>query len=282
MQVDDTNTGAEIETIDSPVENAAVESEAVTEEVAEDSPEDENEGTKELSKDDELKKVKKALNKKNRYNDNLRSRLRALEAEHAKLKNSTGTKKEAPNMDNFESVIDYMKAENQHFLEEKLGEQTQQQQLSYVEQQKAAIRAQQDQQIESSITELVNTNSEAKRVLSENIAVIEAMPDHIENLMYEIDNPSAAVFALTKEGRLQDLYYMNPYVAAAELVNAQARGLSYLKATPQAQQRPQVQQNTAKLPQAPQPMKSLKGSGSGGKKGVSDMSPDELMKWMNS
>jgi len=172
-------------------------------------------------------------------------------------------------MEQFESVLDYVKAENAYELDKRFAEQNQNQQLTELQQQQAQIRAQQDQHIEASISELVTTNAEAKQVFSQALPVIEQMPEHIQNLFYEIDNAPAAAFALAKEGRLQDLYYMNPYIAAAELVQAQQRGLQYLATSSQLQKQP------------PKPLDGLRGNGKSTGKPLHQKSPDELMKWLN-
>jgi len=88
--------------------------------------------------------------------------------------------------------------------------------------------------------------------------------------MYEIEDAPAATYALAKEGRLQDLYYMPPHVAAAHLVQAEIRGKQYL------------QQSTRVQKQAPQPIGSLKGAGKSSTKSLGQMTPNELDKWRKS
>lgn len=221
--------------------------------------------------DKEMKTIKKALNKKNRYIDNQRSRIRSLEGEIQKLQTSMNTgASDAPQMEQYESVLDYMEAKQKHDLEQKFAEQGQQQQLTHLQQQQMAVRQQQDQQIETEINELVDSSPEVKSVFEENLAVIEQMPPHIEALMYEVD-AVAAGYALAKEGRLQDLYSMHPHVAAAELVQAQHRGRQYLEQSSSA----------PSISKAPKPIASARGSGTNSKP-LDKRSPDELMKWLNS
>jgi hypothetical protein len=176
-------------------------------------------------------------------------------------------------MEGFESVMDYMKAENQHFLEQKFTEQQQKQQLSQVEQQKAAVRAQQDQHFEASLAEIVTNNPEARQLMVDAMPIYQQMPKHVEDFLYEIDNAPAAVYALVKEGRLQDVFYMHPQIAAAELVAAQSRGMQYLD-TP-VRKAPQIQAQTQMQP--PKPMTGVKGAGKSSPK-LSDMSADDLVK----
>ncbi len=218
--------------------------------------------------DKEMKTIKKALNKKNRYIDNLRARNRALQAEMQKLKASpNGSVKPPPSMDQFESVLDYVKAENAYELDKRLSEQQSQQQLSLLEQQQAAIRQQQTQAMAQDFAELSSASSEAKAILEQAMPLVGQMPDHLDELFFEIDNAAAAIYALAKEGRLQDVYYMHPHIAAAEIVQAQHRGLQYMaNATRQVPQK-----------QPPKPLDGLKGRAKTSRD-YKDMSPDEIVK----
>jgi hypothetical protein len=230
-------------------------------------------------KANETEKLKKALKKKNRYTENLRARLRALESEHEKLK-STSFTKEAPKMEGFESVMDYMKAENQHFLDQKFSEHNQQQQLSAVEQQKAALRAQQDQHFEAGFSEIVNSDPAIKSLMIEAMPAFQNMPKHVEEFLYEIDNAPAAVYALVKEGRLQDVFYMHPQIAAAELVAAQARGEQYLqKPVTQAVASPVIPQQTVQAT-AHKPMTGVKGAGKPSTSPAT-LKGEKILKWLD-
>lgn len=221
--------------------------------------------------DKELKTVRKALEKRNRYINNQRQRIRALEDQMQKMQASFGKEKtEAPSMDKFESVLDYMKADQNHTLEQKLAEQAQQQKLDLLKQQKELALAEQSRVIEQQAVELAQSNPDFQKVISANSQVFSAMPDHINEIMTELDDGLAAAYALAKEGRLASLYSMPPHIAAAHLVQAEIRGQQYL----QQAAKPQTQQQTK---QPPKPIGSLKGAGKPGKT-LSDMSPDELVK----
>ena len=217
--------------------------------------------------DGELKTVRKALDKRNRYINNQRNRIRALEAELNKMKEGFGKDSPAaPDLNKFDSVIDYMKADNKHLIEQHLAEQAHKAQLAALEQQKAAVIEQRTQEVATHVQELLSSNQDFAKTVRDNAALIENMPSHVEGLMMEIDNPAAATYALAKEGRLNDLYYMPPELAAAHLVQAEIRGQQYL------------QQSAPKQTQsAPKPIGSLKGSGKSSKS-YADMSAEELAK----
>lgn len=219
--------------------------------------------------DGELKTVRKALDKRNRYINNQRNKIRALETEILKMKEGfNGGNSEAPKLETFDSVIDYMDAKNNHTLDQKLAEQAHKAQLAALEQQQQMAFNQQAQEVHAQVQELLASSPEFSKVISANANVIQAMPPHVEKLMAEIDNAPAATYALAKEGRLQDLYYMPEHIAAAHLVQAEIRGQQYL------------QQSTKPTQQAPKPIGKLGGSGKSTGKSVDDMSADELMKWL--
>lgn len=263
-------TLSDIETTDTLVE--AVEA-VETEET--DAPEGDKPEGDEAPADDvdgELKTVRKALDKRNRYINNQRNKIRALEAEMSKLKDSYSKgAAEAPSLEKFDSVIDYMKADQTHTLDQRLAEQAHKAQLAALEQQQQMAVQQQVQEVAQQVQELLSSSPEFGKVIKANANVINAMPPHVEKLMAEIDNAPAATYALAREGRLQDLYYMPEHIAAAHLVQAEIRGQQYLQqATPKAPVQP-----------APKPIGSLKG-GAKGSKSMADMNPSELVKHINS
>lgn len=255
-------------------EKASVEVENVKEPVSDEQEETdlETEGGETEGIDKELKTVRKALEKRNRYINNQRQRIRALEDQMQKMQQSfeQNKPKSAPSMEQFDSAIDYIKADQAHALDKRFTEQQQEQQLAMLRQQQDAVRQQQIAEVAQNMNELLNSNHDMKKVISDNAAVIGSMPQHIEKLMYEIDDAPAATYALAKEGRLQDLYNMPEHIAAAHLVQAEIRGQQYL------------QQAAKPIKEAPKPIGSLKGAGKTSTKSLGQMNPDELGKWLNS
>ena len=145
--------------------------------------------------------------------------------------------------------------------------------MAQLEQQQQAAFAQREQEVGAQVQELFASNPDFAKTIQANVNLIDAMPAHVERLMMEIDDAPAATYALVKEGRLQDLYYMPPDLAAAHLVQAEIRGQQLL------------QQTATKQPAkpAPQPIGSIRGStGKSTQKSPEDMSPDQLMKWLKS
>lgn len=265
---DNIDTGGQVAEADVPVTDAAeVKSEAVENEVSTDDGDD----APASDVDSELKTVRKALDKRNRYINNQRNRIRDLESQMQKLRDGFGSNKTAaPELEKFDSVIDYMKADNNYTLEQKLAEQAHKNELSQLEQQQNMALQQQVHEVSIQMQELLSSNTDFQKVISSNANVIESMPPFIEKMMVEIDDAPAATYALAKEGRLQALYSMPPHIAAAHLVQAEIRGQQYLQ---QAAPNRQVNQTQP----APKPIGSLKGSGKSNKS-YADMNADELAK----
>jgi len=264
-----TNVGSEIET-DVSIEGNAAESEAPesNEQEAADNGEPSN------NVDKELKTVRKALDKRNRYINNQRQRIRDLENKMREMEQGFSQKKaQAPEMEQFDSVLDYMKADQNYTLEQKLSEQQHNQQLEMLRSQQDAVIAQQAQEMAVQMSEIMK-HPDVKKTISENANVINQMPPHIERLMVEIDDAPAATYALAKEGRLQDLYYMPPHIAAAHLVQAEIRGQQYLQQESSFSQQPPAQQK-----QPPKPIGSLKGSGKSST-AIPSLKGEKLLNWI--
>jgi len=229
--------------------------------------EDDADGGKDIPKE-----VEKALRKKDRYNRNLLARLRETEAKLQQMQQQPKAQADAgePQEADFDNYGDFLQAKIMHQVkQEMMGNQREQQEgaLTFQQQQ---IREQQDEIVGSQVETLVNENDDFKNVLQSNMQIVDSMPDHISDLVYQIDNAVVGAYALAKEGRLQDLYSMQPQIAAAEMIAAVQRGNQYLE------------QGVQPRKPAPQPMKSLKGTGNAGSKNLANMSPDQIVNWVNS
>lgn len=220
--------------------------------------------------DDELKTVRKALEKRNRYINNQRQRISDLQAQIQKLQDGYGKDKpQAPELDKFDSALDFLKADTRHELKQELAEMQHKQKLELLEQQKAIALEEQSRIIEQQVVELAQTNPDFKKVVSDNVRVFQSMPEHINGLLTDLENGHIAAYALAKEGRLQSIYSMPPHIAAAHLVNAEIRGQQYLL------------QAAKPRKTAPEPIGAIKG-GKSSTPSLSDMSPSELDKWRKS
>lgn len=224
------------------------------------------------------KKAVNALNRRDR-------RIRQLQAERNELrKQLEGLEKpeapEEPREEDFDSFSEFLKARQDWQIENfktQSGAEQQQQQITAREQ---AVRQQQEQLIAEDVTELVNNSPEIREIFQKNAPLIDQMPPHVVEMVYQLDDPIAATVALAKEGRLAEVYNMHPQYLALELYNAQQRGVPMVrggKGQPQpAGPAAQPQGPTSK---APQPMPASKGRGKTVNSPL-ELSDKEFSKWL--
>lgn len=241
-----------------------------------DNQEDENQNQEEGEQEDAApkgdetpfpKKAVNAINRRDRQIRQLRAQLREVEAKKSAPQQENQQTESEPKEDDFDNYGDFLKARQDYFLNQHKRSSEAEREQSNLTQQQQQIREQQDAIINQQVTEMVQSNPDVQKVLAQNIDVIENMPPEIENLMYELDDPVSAGFALAKEGRLGDLYNMNPQLALLELYHAQQRGQQYLK-----------QKSAPPVSKAPKPIAGAKGTG-GSSKSLSQMTPEQIVDW---
>jgi hypothetical protein len=213
------------------------------------------------------KKAVNAIQRRDRTIRQLRAQMRELSKGQTESAAAPAAQSsDEPKPENFETYGEYLEARVDYKLAKELKGREAQQQKDTVQTQQADIRKQQTEIIGEQIQQFAKTSADFAKVMQENAEFISnlPMPAHIEELLYELDNTPLAVYALTKEGRLEDVYGMSPHLAAAELISAQQRGQGYLNA----------------VSQAPKPMTPVKGIGSTSKR-AHEMTADEVVAWAN-
>lgn len=194
------------------------------------------------------KKAVNALNRKNKQISKLRAQMRELEA---KLnENQAPKEKKVLNPDDFESYGDYINAQVEALVDQKTHQSQTDMQKAHIAQQKQVLQAQRDQYILEQAKEASKTLTDLPYVWQQNAEVLDALPKDVADIFYSIDNAPAAIYMLAKEGKLQDLMYANPAVAAYEIVTAQNKGLEMLSRPAQ------------RVSRAPEPIAKAKGNGS--------------------
>jgi hypothetical protein len=209
------------------------------------------------------KKAVNALSRRDKKIGQLRERERQLLQELESLKKQTpATKQEAkesaPKEEDFETYGEYLDARAAYAAEKKYSE----------------IQAKQKQESESVESEsrkserieaLEDNAEEAKKIITDFDTVVNAalstakLAPHVQQVFLEADNPAFALYALAKEGTLEDLNDMTAYQVAKTVARMEEKGLTYKKQTTKA----------------PAPMSPAKGTGSAGKP-LDRMSYDEL------
>lgn len=194
------------------------------------------------------KKAVNALNRKNKQIHKLRAQMRELEAKLSEAPKEVEQK--SVNPDDFESYGDYINAQVDAMVNQKITQSQSEAQKQQLVQQQEALKAQRDMQIIEQANEAAQVLPDLPQLWQQNAHTLDALPEPIAEIFYSLDNAPAAIYALAKEGKVESLLYANPYVAAHEIVNAQTRGLAMM-------QKPQT-----KASQAPAPISKAKGTGS--------------------
>mgnify|MGYP001547769859 CR=1 FL=1 len=219
--------------------------------------EDDNSGDKGQSDDSEAgqqeevefpKKAINALNRKNKQINKLRAQMRELEAKLNEQPNVSEAKE--INSDDFENYGDYINAQVEALVEQKTKQSQADMHKQQLTQQQEYLKAQRDQFIIEQAQEMSQTLTDLPDVWSQNAQTLDSLPEQISDIFYNIENAPAAIYTLAKEGKLESLMYMNPAVAAYEIINAQNKGLELFS-------KPQK-----RVSQAPTPISKAKGTGS--------------------
>lgn len=207
------------------------------------------------------KKAVNALNRKDKKINKLRAQLRELEE---KLDQQTNISQERKTVtpDEFDTYGEYLKAEMKAELEQQLGQTAAQQQQAQLNAQKEQLMQQRDNEIAVQTQEVSKYVPDLKETMQQHIHTLDALPQSIADIFYNIDNAPIAAYVLAKEGKLETLAYTSPHVAAYEIMAAQNKGMELLNKS--ASQSNHVSQ-------APQPMKAVRGTGSHKKQ----LSPDD-------
>ena len=205
-----------------------------------------------------IKKMDNAIKRRDKKLAQSNARLRELEAKLAEAQKPFEPKNVNP--DDFETMDEYFKAQTEAAIENKFTQNNTDQQKAQLDAQKQQIIAERNEAIIEQANEVSQTLTDLPQVWRQNAAILNALPEQVTEMFYSLDNAPVAIYTLAKEGRLADLAYMNPHIAAQEIYSAQQRGAGLL--------RPRTQQT------APEPMRSAKG----GVKTTKDLSKGSVLK----
>ena len=243
------------------------------EEAQNDSNEDNSKESEEIgSKPDEaLTKEQLAKRERNRQS-HLNSKLAQMRRENRELKARfeqaqkapETPKQEAPKESDFENYGDYLKADAKYQIKQELAERDKVSKEATKSQAIDAYKQGRVQEIAGKTQEFVKQVPEYTELCSEYSDFLNNIPPEIEEAFLEAEDAPLALYALMKEGKIEELETMSPYKISMEIARAEIRGKSYL-----APQR--------KVTNAPAPITAAKGNSSGGKP-LHQQSPDELMK----
>lgn len=236
-------------------------------EVTEPTPEATPEEKPEAKEDSFPKKAVNAISRRDKKIGKQAEQIRALNAELSKLR--TQAPKEAPKEADFEGKPygEYLKAEAKHAAAEEITERETKRIESDLEATKIAYKEERGQIIADNAVEARKSFSDFDAVLKASKPVLDSLPPEIQELFLDADNGAFALYAVAKEGALEDLADMSIGRAAMTIKSMEDKGLAL--------------KQPKKATNAPAPMSPAKGTGTGGKP-LHEQSVDELMKWVKS
>jgi hypothetical protein len=215
------------------------------------------------------KKAVNALNRVKREKRQLRAQVKALEAKIAELNGaSPDASLKAPDPKDFDSYTDLLEAKTDYKIRKEMQEANKNGQIEALNAQKQQVYAQRDAEIARVAQETAKALPDLPNVIGEVQQYLDGIDPAVEEIIYDLDNPSLAVYVLAKEGTLVDVLNATPALAAAKLLAAQQRGEHFMAST-----------RAKQTPSAPEPMRGAKGTGAVAKP-LESRSPNELLKWM--
>jgi len=224
---------------------------------------------------DELfpKKATRALERRNKKINKLRTQNAELERRMAELESRSQLSEQIPNEsdvaglsepqeDDFEDYATYLEAKGEYKARKEFaGKEVEAQQRREFESQQQWVQ-QRAKYVDDRAAEAAKTIPELDGMYRENQDIIEGYSNEAKMAFLEADAPELAFYALATEGRLEELDTMTPTKIAREIALAEIRGEKLTKKRP--------------VSNAPAPIKKPRGSGTRSKS-LADMSPKELL-----
>lgn len=207
------------------------------------------------------KKAVNALSREKKNNSKLRARMQELEVKLADLNNAEVDSKPV-NADDYETMDEYIRAQTDSMVEQKLKNNTSEQTKAQLTQEQETLLAERNQSVAMQAQETAKYIPDFQAVIGQHTQTLDSMPDVISDIFYSIDNAPLAAYVLAKEGKLNALAYSNPHVAANEIIQAQQRGEAMMH-------KPRTH-----VSQAPEPMRAANGRGTINK----DISQGDVLK----
>lgn len=251
-------------------DNEAVENEVIENEINENDVDQEVEGQQEGDAQGHdtpfPKKAVNAISRRDKQIAKLKAELAEFKSMQEKAKAESDYKSSAPNEDDFDNYGDYLKAQILHELGNNSQQKQEPQQYTPEQQAQAQWYQERESQVATKAQEYSKSNPEFANLINEYSDVLDTIPPQVERLFFELNDASAAFYALAKDGLLENVVAMSPAMAASHILQAEKRGIEYLQ--------------TKKVTSAPAPIRSAKGAGKHTKT-VNSMSGEELLNWLD-
>ncbi len=212
------------------------------------------------------KKAVNAISRRDKQIGKLQAERAALNAELTRFREQTAQhSNNPPKESDFDNYGELLKAQHRHEWQQEQAARELQQREQYTTQQEQQWFSQREQEVLSKAQELKTQVPDFLGLLNEYSDVLSEVPPQIERLLYEADSPEVALYALAKEGRLEEVLAMSPARVAIELGKAEIRGEALIK--------------QKQVTKAPAPIEGLKGTG-GSSKTLESMNSQDLLKWL--
>ncbi len=212
------------------------------------------------------KKAVNALSRRDKQIGKLQAQLAADRAELAKFREQTAKQASTPpNESDYDNYGELLKAQHRHEWQQEQATKELQQKEQYTAQQEQKWFDQRTQVVVSKAEQRMAETPEMRQVFAEYVDVLNDIPPQIERMFYEADDPDLAIYALAKEGRLEEVLSLPPARIAIEIGRAEIRGEAMLK--------------KKQITKTPAPIEGLKGTG-GSSKTLNSMNSKELLSWL--
>jgi hypothetical protein len=214
------------------------------------------------------KKAVRALSRRDKKLGKLQAEKAALNAELEKFRQQADKtiSGDAPKEESFDNYGEYMEAVVRHKIKQEQTQNEQQEQQKQFEAKEQEWYEQRSQDVVNKSREAINDIPEYKQLFTENLDILNTMPQHVEYAFLEAEDAPLAFMALAKEGKLESLQSMSPAKVAMEIGKAEIRGAAMSK--------------VKTITNAPSPIKPIKGAGVNIKQ-PHQMSADEIVNWVN-
>lgn len=195
-------------------------------------------------------KLKRRATKLTDENESLKNQIAELKSQLE----SNVEPKEPPQEGDYNLYDDYMNAQVDYRVEAGIQEaqktQNEKQLASLEAKQQEVYKEQRSHHMAEKLVEMTKVYEDYNQVLNPYMHTINAMPSHVENVALAIDNAPLAFYNLAKEGKIEQLAYMPPEIATAEIIQAQYRNVK----------QPENVMPQKTVSSAPKPMKAVKGT----------------------
>lgn len=212
---------------------------------------------------------KKAINAISRRDKKIAqrdARIRELEEQLNSVKQpAEPAKNQKPDADSYDSFDDYLEALVEWKAASKQEVQKPQAPQVTPEQVKEQIYYQQRATyVDNLDAELTTKLPDYEHLKEANADILTSFNVETVKAIYELDNAPLALYALAKEGKLEELANTNPAKAAIMLAKAEAKGEQYLQ---------------KKVSNAPAPIGGVRAKPNPNQRSLSTMTPEQLLEW---